>query len=255
MVRSHIKRIQRLLLPMCSLGSTPQGLPPKFITTIQPEETKEGATVRFECNVKGEPSPDIEWYKDNQYVEQSDRVKIDTKDGVSVLTIENVSTLDEAVYKVLARNPVGTSTCTAELLVEEPVSKPVLVKRMKDVNVKQGEVGSFSVRVKGDVKVDWYRNGKLLKDAGNVVIVDEDDGETFTLAVEEAKIEDSGVYKCVATNKAGEVTCKATLKVTPPEDEIPSPEDAALDETLPAVPIDDIVDEMIGKSLGLEGRF
>ncbi len=70
------------------------------------------------------------------------------------------------------------------------------------------------MRVKGNVKVDWYKGDELLDDAGHVVIVDEEDGETFTLALEEASVQDSGIYKCVATNKAGTVTCTATLKVT-----------------------------------------
>ena len=61
--------------------------------------------------------------------------------------------------------------------------------------------------------MDWYKGDELLEDAGHVVIVDEEDGETFTLALEEASAEDSGTYKCIATNKAGTVICTATLLV------------------------------------------
>ena len=57
----------------------------------------------------------------------------------------------------------------------------------------------------------------MLEDVGHVVIVDEDDGETFTLALEGANAQDSGVYKCVATNTAGTVTSSATLQVTSAE--------------------------------------
>ena len=64
--------------------------------------------------------------------------------------------------------------------------------------------------------MDWYKGSELLEDAGHVVIVDEEDGETFTLALEETSVEDSGTYKCVATNKAGSVMCTATLKVLGP---------------------------------------
>ena len=80
--------------------------------------------------------------------------------------------------------------------------------------------------MKGDVKVDWYKGDELLEDAGHVVIVDEEDGETFTLALEEASVEDSGTYKCVATNKAGTITCTATLTVfsREPSDKKRSPE-------------------------------
>ena len=62
--------------------------------------------------------------------------------------------------------------------------------------------------------MDWYKGEELLEDVGHVVIVDEEDGETFTLALEEASAEDSGMYKCVAKNKAGTVSCSAKLAVT-----------------------------------------
>ena len=177
-------------------------------------EVKEGTPIKFKCRVKGEPAPEVEWYKDDQLLDENDQMKFENKDGEYILTIGDTSTFDEAVYKVLARNPLGTAACSAELLVEEHVSKPEFIETMTDVEVKTGDNGCFCVRVKGDVKVDWFRNDKLLEDAGRLVIVDEEDGETFTLAVEEATVEDSGVYKCVASNKAGKVTCSASLKVT-----------------------------------------
>ena len=59
----------------------------------------------------------------------------------------------------------------------------------------------------------------MLEDAGHVVIVDDEDGETFTLALEEASAQDSGLYKCVATNEAGTVTSTATLTVVGPNAE------------------------------------
>ena len=180
-------------------------------------EAKEGTDVEFECEVKGEPEAEVEWYKDDQLLDESDRVKFENKDGVRVLTITDISPFDEAEYKILTRNPLGTATCSAELLVEEFVCKPELMQPMEDVEVKAGEDCCFCVRVKGDVNVDWYKNDKLLEDAGHVVIVDEEDGETFTLAIEEATPEDSGTFKCVASNKAGSVTCSASLNVILPK--------------------------------------
>ena len=196
---------------------------PAIIQSFLPVEVQEGETAKFECRVFGKPAPEVEWYKDDQFLDESDRVKFENKDGVCTLTINDTSAFDEAEYKVLARNPLGTATCTAELLVEESVSKPELIQPMENMVIKPGEDGCFRVLVKGDVKVDWYKNDKLLEDEGRVVIVDEDDGETFTLAMEEATVEDSGVYKCVASNKAGEVTCSASLKVTLPSQEATMP--------------------------------
>ena len=88
--------------------------------------------------------------------------------------------------------------------------------------------------------MDWYKGDELLEDAGHVVIVDEEDGETFTLALEEASAEDSGTYKCVATNKAGTVTCTAKLKVSTEE---PSEKDRGQE-----MPIEEIQPQQVEES-------
>ena len=196
-------------------GFKQQGSSPTFTETLQPSEVKEGADVTFTCRAKGEPSPEIEWYRDDTLLDQDDRVEIHQKDGVSTLTIKNVSTVDEAIYKALARNPLGITISEAELLVTEPAVKPELLEPLSDLDVKCGQDGCFSVRIKGNVKVDWYKDEEMLIDAGRVVIVDEQDGETFTLAVEDARVEDAGVYKYVARNEAGELSGTAELKVSP----------------------------------------
>ena len=171
--------------------------------------------MTFTCRAAGEPRPDIEWYKDDTLLNQEDGVKIDQNDGVSTLTIDNVTTTDEAVYKALARNPLGITTSEAELLVAESVVKPELLEPLKEIDTKSGQDCCFSARVKGNVKVDWYKDDEILLDAGRIVIVDEQDGETFTLAVEDARVEDAGVYKFVARNDEGEVNSSAVLKVSP----------------------------------------
>lgn len=200
----------------CSFpGVKTQGSAPSFTEILHPAEVKQGADVIFTCRSTGEPKPDIEWYKDGVLLQQDDRVIASQKDDVSTFTIKNIGTIDEAVYKCLARNPLGIATSEAELLVTETAVKPELLEPLKDIDTKSGQDCFFSVRVKGIVKVDWYKDEEILLDAGRVVIVDEQDGETFTLAVEDARIEDAGVYKCVAHNEAGEVTCSAVMKVSP----------------------------------------
>ena len=121
---------------MVLLELTPEGTAPTFSQGVQPIEVREGTQeVRFHCKVNGEPRPDVEWYKDDQLLEESDRVKIETKNGDSFLCMRDISPGDEAEYKALARNPVGTSTSVAQLIVAEPCTKPELVEPLKDVKV------------------------------------------------------------------------------------------------------------------------
>lgn len=94
-----------------------------------------GDEVRFTCRVFGRPVPDIEWYKDDQLLEECETLKFENKDDSFSLIIKNASLTDEAEYKILARNPLGTASCTADLLVEESVTKPELIEPMTDVQV------------------------------------------------------------------------------------------------------------------------
>lgn len=60
--------------------------------------------------------------------------------------------------------------------------------------------------------VSWYRNNQLIKPSKYFRMESSPDG-THSLSILEAFPEDSGNYRCVARNKAGETTCGALLKV------------------------------------------
>lgn len=118
------------------LGFPSQGAAPNFSRNIQSIKVEEGTQeARFYCHADGEPKPDIEWYKDGHLLEQDDRLKFETRNGESFLCINDVSLSDEAEYKALARNPSGTCTSLAELIVIEPSTKPELIQALSDVKV------------------------------------------------------------------------------------------------------------------------
>lgn len=117
-------------------GLAQEGISPEIIQKLSPVEVKEGQTAKFQCRVFGKPMPEVEWYKDESLIElDADGISFDTKDGYELLIIHDVSLSDEADYKVLARNPLGTATSSAELLVEESVEKPELIEPLQDVKV------------------------------------------------------------------------------------------------------------------------
>ena len=58
--------------------------------------------------------------------------------------------------------------------------------------------------------LSWYRNEELLSEGGRVRVVRGDDGR-HSLTVLQTKPNDFGVYKCVARNKYGTVTCRARM--------------------------------------------
>ena len=58
----------------------------------------------------------------------------------------------------------------------------------------------------------WYRNNQLVKPSKYFQMSSTPEGQ-HTLSIMEAFPEDTGTYKCVARNKAGEATCITFLKV------------------------------------------
>jgi len=60
--------------------------------------------------------------------------------------------------------------------------------------------------------VTWYRNNQVVKPSKYFHMESSPDG-VHSLTILEAFPEDTGVYKCVARNKAGETTVTCQLKV------------------------------------------
>ena len=77
------------------------------------------------------------------------------------------------------------------------------------------------MKIEGEPEVSWYKGDTLLVDEGRYVIVDQDEDQIFTLAIEDVLPEDEGEYRCVAENEAGKSECVAKLFVAdreyPPE--------------------------------------
>lgn len=101
---------------------------------------------------------------------------------------------------------------------ERPVvdlSAPVFTKKMDDVTVEPGEEARFDARIRGlpEPNVEWYSGSKKIMDEGRFVHIDAVQEDLFTLIIENVMPSDSGPFRCVATNEAGETSCEAHLTV------------------------------------------
>ena len=109
------------------------------------------------------------------------------------------------------------------------------------------------MKIEGEPEVSWYKGDKLLADEGRYVIVDQDEDQIFTLAIEDVLPEDEGEYRCVAENEAGRAESVAKVVVLdkeyPPEftnegqDEpyfVKKGDDLRLDVTVKGNPLPDV---------------
>ena len=93
-----------------------------------------------------------------------------------------------------------------------PGFPPVFKRKIRDKAYNVGDSCSLKVHIIANppASVSWYRNDELLTDGGRIRTSHGEDGH-FMLTVLSTKPHDFGVYKCVARNKYGKVTCRARM--------------------------------------------
>ena len=68
---------------------------------------------------------------------------------------------------------------------------------MNDTEISEGDDAKFDVRIDGnDLEVDWYKDDKMLDDAGRIIIEDphpDSDDNLYSLTIENCGPEDSGM--------------------------------------------------------------
>ena len=96
----------------------PEGESPKFIQPLKSQEVMEGSPAKLEVKISGEPEPDVEWFKDEQPIEDGGnfRIEFDDSDGCTLI-INSARLEDEGQYRCVATNEFGKAISEAELLV------------------------------------------------------------------------------------------------------------------------------------------
>lgn len=107
------------MLPLVNFtAKEPEGESPKFLQPLKSQEVFEGSAAKLEVRLSGEPEPDIEWFKDEEPIEEGRnfRIEFDDTDGC-VLVINSATLEDEGMYRCVASNSFGKAIAEAELLV------------------------------------------------------------------------------------------------------------------------------------------
>lgn len=89
---------------------------------------------------------------------------------------------------------------------------PVFKEKIHDKAYHVGDSCTLRVQVLANPtpSVSWYRNDELLTDGGRVRTFKGEEGR-HNLTILSTKPHDFGVFKCVARNKYGKVTCRARM--------------------------------------------
>ena len=101
------------------------GVTPFFREKPKDQALVEGEPLRISCLVASEPRAAIQWLKNDLIFMDDSRLKItNTEDGWSHLTLDPAMPSDAGLYKVVARNPIGQSTCSVRVVLGDISGPP-----------------------------------------------------------------------------------------------------------------------------------
>ncbi|XP_063749113.1 myosin binding protein Cb isoform X5 [Eleginops maclovinus] len=150
---------------------------------------EKGKKIVLRCEVV-DPDVQVKWLKNGQEIKPSAKYIIETSGNVRTLTINKATLADDAAYECV----VGDDKCFTEVFVKEP---PVTItKLMDDYHVVVGERVEFEIEVSEEgAHVMWYfEDIELHKEKDSSKFRFKKDGKKHTLIIQEAKLEDIGMY-------------------------------------------------------------
>ncbi|CAK9822500.1 Unc-89 [Anthophora retusa] len=175
---------------------------PIFLVRLKDTELLENTYLRFMVKVKGDPNPDMKFYKDDVLIDANHpRVKIVTEQadkGFYELVIADVQKQDAGKYSCTAKNKYGEASCEAAVTVSDDK-----MLYLPEDFLEPGMEPQFT----------WLRDGKPFDPEERFKVLFQDDEDTLALVFQHVKPEDAGLYTCVAQTSTGNISCSAELTV------------------------------------------
>merc|ERR1712061_78576 len=85
----------------------------------------EGEPLQLSCLVASEPKAAIHWLKNDLIFMEDSRLSIvNTEDGHSIFTLNPAAPSDACLYKVVARNPLGQTSCSVRVVLGDISGPP-----------------------------------------------------------------------------------------------------------------------------------
>lgn len=187
---------------------------PRFIDELQDLHAVEDERIEFRVKFMGQPSPEINWFKDGYEIFSSRRTKIVNDTDASVLIIHQVALTDEGEIKCTATNRAGHVVTKSNLFVQAP-PKIRLPRTYEDgLIVEAEEVLRLKVGIAGQPppQVIWLHEGEVIQNDGRFEIINSE--KNSMLKIDNVQRDDRGEFSIKAINKLGEDITSFLVTVT-----------------------------------------
>ncbi|GFU05814.1 down syndrome cell adhesion molecule-like protein Dscam2 [Nephila pilipes] len=218
--------------------------------------------VTLKCNISGYPVDSVTWMKDTRALaDNSGRVRMLTRD---IIHINSVGREDRGVYQCFVRNADDSAQASAELVLGE--TAPSFHETFSERTLRPGPSISFQCAASGTPlpQVTWSLDGYPVPDNDRVRVGDyvSRNGDVIShVNISSVRIEDGGLYSCVARNDVGEIRHSGRLNVYGPPMIRPMPdlsvvagESTSIQCRVAGYPIDEIMWEKDGRRLPTNRR-
>ncbi|XP_027876359.1 obscurin isoform X16 [Xiphophorus couchianus] len=207
---------------------------PQVVHELHDVHVSPGSPIaKLQLKVKGFPKPRVYWFKDSQPLQPSERIQLLAERDLHAVEILEVKREDMGEYSAYISNAAGSAYSSARLIVlspgeimpqdkkdsKEPLVPPRFIERFSNRKVKQGASITLSVKVEGSPTpvVSWLKE----KSSEDVLWIKPDtkgykiasSGRQHSLILMDVDKEYSGIYTCIATNRAGQSLCNAQFEV------------------------------------------
>ncbi|KAK6023754.1 immunoglobulin I-set domain protein [Ostertagia ostertagi] len=102
---------------------------PHFVSRFSDITARQGHTVKFACDIDGNPMPTAEWLYNGKPLAASKDIKITLEGKRAVLEIARVTHNQAGEYQLVIRNPKGAAQCKARLILSK---LPLQLSKIKD---------------------------------------------------------------------------------------------------------------------------
>ncbi|XP_029819877.1 hemicentin-1, partial [Manacus vitellinus] len=178
-------------------------VPPNIVGSEMPSEVSVllGESIQLVCSAQGVPTPDLQWLKDGKTVASDDLQRIRVTPDGSTLNISRALSSDTGKYTCVATNPAGEEDRIFNLNVYVPPAIANSKAEAEELTALLDTSLNIECTASGTPppQLHWLKNGLPLSVSSQIRLLSA--GQVLRLA--RVQISDTGVYTCVASNRAG----------------------------------------------------
>lgn len=136
--------------------NNPPAIRPRLQITFNTFTVKNGAELKVEIPVTGQPAPKIEWQKDGQAVKETSRLEVLTKALLTVLHIRHAAREHSGQYFVTASNNAGKDMGEVTVVVLERPDPPAGPVRVDEISSDYAVISWEPPEYTGGCQLDNY---------------------------------------------------------------------------------------------------